>query len=241
MTKILIYLAAWKRPKITELCFAGIDRMRSHPDFEVDALVVISEESMIPLCQKYGVNWIMHENKPLGKKKNFGLNHAKNFVFDFLMEIGSDDLILNELLDVYKKFMVKYDFFGIRDAAYICSESGACRRLTSSSTYGAGRMISRKALEAMNFSLWKDNIDKGLDNRSVINLYQKGFKYWQIPPSEMPLVIDVKSKENIWKFNHLLGVEYDMNLILEKLSEPEIKLLNECFKAATESESLIER
>lgn len=233
-TKILIYLAVWKRPEITEMCFAGIERLKTHPDFDIDALAVISEESMIPLCEKYGVHYVEHENSPLGKKKNFGLQAARYFKFDFLMEIGSDDLVLNELLDVYKKFMVKYDFFGVRDAAFICSETGACRRVIGPTKYGAGRMISRAALDKIDFKLWKDNIERGLDNRSEVEMHKVGFRYWQIPPSEMPLVVDVKSDVNLWKFDHLTGQDYDMNLILEKLSTKEVKLLKQCLAVVTE-------
>src|SRR5690348_6599448 len=101
ITKLLIYLAVWKRPEITELCLVGLNRLKTHPCFDIDILAVISEESMIPLCEKYGVKWVMSENRPLGRKKNNGLQEARKFEFDYLMEIGSDDLVLNELLDWY--------------------------------------------------------------------------------------------------------------------------------------------
>lgn len=233
-TRILIYLAVWKRPEITELCFAGIKRLKQHPDFIIEALAVISEESMIPLCEKYGIHYVMHENKPLGKKKNYGLQEAKSFQFDFLMEIGSDDLVLTELLDVYKKFMVKYDFFGVRDIAFLCSETGACKRVTNHTNIGAGRLISRRALEKTNFIIWKDDIDRGLDKRSEIELYKANFNYWQIPPSETPLIIDVKSSENLWKFSQFKGDDYDFNLIMDKLSFEEQELLKLCLQVETE-------
>lgn len=226
MNRILIYLAVWKRPSITELCFMGIQRLKKHPDFQIYALAVISEESMIPLCEQYGINWTMHKNEPLGEKKNHGLSVAKHYEFDYMMEIGSDDLILNELLDDYKNYIVKHEFFGITDAAYINSESGECRRLISRhSTYGAGRMIHRRLLEAMNWKLWNDNISKGMDNNSVLSLQRKGFSYTKVKPIDFPCVIDVKSEENIWKFNYFLGQPYDSSEILKRLSPEEVKML----------------
>lgn len=225
-------MAVWKRPQITEICFSGINRMRTHPDYDIQALAVISEESMIPLCEKYGVDWVITDNTPLGKKKNEGLRYAEKFEFDYLMEIGSDDLITNELLTSYKKHL-GVDFFGIRDAAYIHSLDGACRRLISKSTYGAGRMIKRSVLEKMNWALWDDNKLKGLDNNSVFRMAREGVFYRQVPPMDRPGVIDIKSDENIWKFNYLLGIEYDKNLIYEQLSEEEIELI-ECCKVETE-------
>src|SRR6478736_8593969 len=121
-TKILVYLAVWKRPEITELCFRGVKRIQQHPDFDIQALAVISEPGMIGLCEKYGIAWMMYKNEPLGEKKNAGLQKAKEFDFDYLMEIGSDDIVLNELLEDYKKYIGENEIFGIADAAYINSE-----------------------------------------------------------------------------------------------------------------------
>lgn len=226
MTNLLIYLAVWKRPSITELCFMGIQRMKAHPDYNIQALAVISEESFIPMCEQYGINLVMYKNDPLGEKKNYGLQKAKDFDFDYLMEIGSDDLVLNELLTDYQKYIGKYDVFGITDAAYVNSESGECRRLISRhSTYGAGRMISRKALEAMNWKLWSDGLTKGMDNNSVLALQRKGFKYTKAEPVAFPCVIDVKSQDNIWKFNYFLGNPYNLDLLLDKLSPQEKEIL----------------
>jgi hypothetical protein len=218
----------WKRPEITELCFLGIKRLQTHPDFSIQALAVISESEMIPLCEKYNIAWTMYKNEPLGEKKNTGLQKAKEFEFDYLMEIGSDDLIVNELLDDYKKYIGK-DFFGISDVAYINSETGECRRFISKSTYGAGRMISRKALEKANWVLWTDKLNRGLDNNSVFALQRKGFDYYRVSPMEFPGVIDVKSNENLWKFNYFLGVEYDINNVLKMISAEEKEILQSLY------------
>lgn len=230
-TKILIYLAVWRRPNITELCFRGIKRLQA--SFNIEALAVISEPSMIPLCEAYGINWVMHNNEPLALKKNFGLHKAQEFDFDYLMEIGSDDLILNELIDDYiQNYVGKYDFFGISDAAYIDSETGDCRRLISKSTYGAGRMISRAVLEKMNWNIWTDKLNRGLDNNSVFNIQRNGFVYKRVSPLEFPCVVDVKSMENIWKFNYFLGVEYDINEVLKRISHDEVEMIESLYVTA---------
>src|SRR5688572_25004201 len=135
--KLLVYLALWKRPRITELCFMGLNRLRQHPDFDIQVLAVASEPEMLPLCEKYNVHVVTHTNLPLGKKKNFGLQAARSFKFDYLLEIGSDTLVLNELLDKYKKdFIGVHHFFGIGDCAFIDSETQSCRRVGGASTYG---------------------------------------------------------------------------------------------------------
>jgi hypothetical protein len=228
-TKLLVYLAVWKRPHITEICFNGIKRMQTHPDYDIQAVAVISEVEMIPLCEKYGVNWVMADNKPLGRKKNTGLQFCKQFDFDYLMEIGSDDLITNRLLTHYKEFL-SHGFFGVRDLAYIDSESGECRRLKSKTTFGAGRIISRSYLDKCGWQLWKDHLNKGLDNNSILKFAHNRIGYKMVPEMDRPGVIDLKSSTNIWKFNRGLGEPYDKNLIFDDLSNVEIEMIEACYK-----------
>jgi hypothetical protein len=239
-TKILIYLAVWKRPLITELCFTGINRLRR--SFNIDALAVISEEEMIPLCDKYNVRWVMYKNEPLGEKKNYGLSKAKEIDFDYLMEIGSDDLILDELVEDYlRNYIGKYEFFGVSDALHVDTHFRVARRITSKTCYGAGRMISRRVLEDMGWTLWAKSANRGLDQNSLFNMRRRKISYHMTNPMKYPGVIDVKSMENIWKFNYFLGVEYDLNNVLDKLSVEEKELLEECYRLNTISEDLIEK
>lgn len=227
-TKILIYLAVWKRPQITELCFLGINRLRR--SFNVEALAVISEESMIPLCEKYDIHWVMYKNLPLGEKKNFGLKRAKFFEFDYLMEIGSDDLVLDELVEDYlENYVGKHDFFGITDCLWLDTAFRGCRRIQSPAMYGAGRMISRAALEKVGWEMWADSVNRGMDNNSIFRLTKKGVFYHRVNPIDFPCVIDIKGEENIWRFDYFRGVDYDFNKILDKLSEEEKELLDKCY------------
>ncbi|MDE1971409.1 MAG: hypothetical protein KGI50_07590, partial [Patescibacteria group bacterium] len=92
------------------------------------SLAVISEKSMIPLCKTYGIDFVEHENEPLGKKKNFGLDEAMKREWDYLIELGSDDLILNDIFDLYKPLMKEgADYFGSDAVFYIDAISGECR------------------------------------------------------------------------------------------------------------------
>ena len=226
--KLLIYLAVWRRPEITKLCFIGINRLKKHPLYDITSFAVISEPEMIPLCEEYGIKWVMHQNYPLGKKKNYGLKACSQYDFDYLMEIGSDDLITNQMLNHYLKYFDKYDFFGISDVVYVESETGECRRLSNkATTYGAGRIIKREILEELNWKIWSDDLNRGLDNDSIRRIESKGYKFHKTEPMEEPGLIDIKSNENIWKFNYFLGVPYDFKKLMSLLSEPEINCLNQ--------------
>lgn len=267
---ILFFLACWKRPEITEICFIGLQRLKAYdPDrFRVSALAVISETEMIPLCEKYGIKWLMHENKPLGKKKNAGLNEAFKYDWDYLIELGSDDLVRNELLDLYEPFMKQgLPLMGMKNIVFLNSENGEARQYDSAEVYGLGRCMSRKMLEQstksvecevlqsfigsdgeyakgnkefvhvdkvegwerasfiqpigeVTYHLWKDTINQGLDSNSNYFLMQKGIPLRHIHTSE-PLALDIKGKENIWKYNDKIGRDYSAEDFLKHVSEVE--------------------
>ncbi len=145
--KFLVFLAVWKRPEITEICFMGLDRLRKNSRFPIECFAVISEESMIGLCEKYNIKYTFYKNEPLGEKKNHGLDEAMKLEWDYLIEIGSDDIVKDELIEKYSEYAGKYEMFGTKDSVIINSENGKCRRLVSDTVFGLGRTISRKVFE----------------------------------------------------------------------------------------------
>jgi len=224
--KLLFFLAVWKRPEITEICFMGLNRLRKNTDFDINVLAVISEEEMIPLCEKYNVKWCMHENLPLGAKKNFGLRQALKLDFDYMVEIGSDDLLKDEFLKLYTW---DRDVMALSDFIFMDTQSGECRRLGKrDGYYGVGRAISRKCLDVLNshgmFALWSDKLNHGLDNQSTFFLARKGFLEKRFSSNE-PVAMDLKSEVNIWPFESR-GPEYPLEKALEGLSNEEVNAIN---------------
>jgi|SRR5688572_5721074 len=146
--RLLFYLAVWKRPEITEICFMGLNRLKNTGLFPMEFLAVISEESMIPLCKKYGVDYCFYKNLPLGEKKNFGLNEALKKSWDYIVELGSDDVLTSEFLELYKPYF-DIEMLFINHFAHINSETSECRTFKSKTFYGLGRAIRRDVLEKM--------------------------------------------------------------------------------------------
>jgi hypothetical protein len=143
LMKILFFLAVWRRPEITEICFMGLNRLKN-AGFPVKFLAVISEESMKPLCKRYGVDYVMHENLPLGRKKNFGLTEAFKKDWDYLVEIGSDDVLKNEVVDRY--ISLQKGFMSVGSICLLNSKNGQCRELVRTISYGVGRAFHRDTL-----------------------------------------------------------------------------------------------
>ncbi len=235
MPKLLIFLAVWRRPEITEICFMGIDRLRKSGLAPIQALAVISEESMIALCEKYAIDYVMHPNEPLGKKKNFGIQQALTRDFDYMVEIGSDDLLKTEFLTLYP--WGDKHVFGLRDFVMVNTETGQCRRHSERvARYGVGRAISKHALMSVDF-LWHERLNRGLDNNSTFKLATRGFLEKRFSAAE-PVALDLKSAVNIWPYNHFQGNEYPLEKALEGLSEQEINAIR-CLVTKNKSADLI--
>lgn len=278
--RLLVFLAVWKRPEITEICFMGLNRLRKNSRFPIECFAVISEESMIGLCDKYDIKWTFYKNEPLGEKKNHGLTEAMKLEWDYLIEIGSDDLIKDELIEKYSEYAGKHEMFGTKDAVIIDSETGRCRRLQSDTVYGLGRCISRKVFEKFclivncyckvaivtrgrstnaghtgfflidqakelemlgrveitgqpRYRLWKDDINRGLDNSSDYFLMTQNIGHKTVE-TDKPLTIDIKGKDNIWPFTDKIGTSYDLNKALEGLSQEEQSAIFALYKQRKE-------
>lgn len=225
--KLLIFLPVWKRPEITEICFMGVNRLRKSGLFPIEAFAVISEESMIPLCQKYDVKYCFYKNEPLGEKKNYGLSQAMKLEWDYLIEIGSDDVLFDSYLTAITPYLGTHDLIGICHVIHINSEDLACKRINTYSPFGQGRAIARKVIEKLG-KLWPDKNNKGQDNYSYWRMVNAGFIPVQVR-SDKPLGIDIKSEVNLWPFNYFVGVDYPLEDALSELSECERDAINNCY------------
>lgn len=113
-------------------------------------MVVISDKKEIPRCKKHNIRYTFFENNPLGAKKNHGLKMALKRKWDYLIEINSDDVIKNELLDIYDT--MKDDYIALRNFCFMDSDTLELRQVESKTAYGIGRRYSRKAIEACKVS-----------------------------------------------------------------------------------------
>jgi hypothetical protein len=145
--KILVFTPVWKRPEITRAYCLGIQRLKK--SFDVDVLCVLSPEDDSEnkvLLDEYDIQYILHRNK-LGEKKNEGLQHALKLDFDYLLEMNSDDIIADELLETYKDLMRKGEnFIGIRNFVFYNSETGKSKQCKSTTLFGIGRAYKKEAL-----------------------------------------------------------------------------------------------
>lgn len=204
--KVLVFTPIWGRHEIVRLYQKGYQRLKSYwPEFfEFDQLAVVSNQADAVLCDELGIPYCTAPNKPLGQKHNMGLKHALTMEWDYIMQMGSDDIMHPELLHYYAGWMGIKDHFGV-DRIYFTNLKRAMEcRLTPggvNSLIGAGRMISRKAIMKVQ-ELWPNDINRSLDFFSQKRLVKRGYPAFVVRLDDTYLV-DVKSQVNIWKYEDL--------------------------------------
>lgn len=214
--KLLIYTALWKRPEVSEICFMQIDYLRSYfkpKGVEIIPFVVLSEEEMKPLCDKYKVGYCEAENFPVGRKHNIGLFESLKIKWDYMMLIGSDDLVSAKYMDIALKEIEKKTVFAGPDVIYFFNSwdnSLKMHKVNGIYSIGAGRIMSRSMIESFveddSLTFWEDQKNKGLDTSSFNRVDKKGIGHKMIKLPEKPYIVDVKSDQNIWNYSELEGV-----------------------------------
>jgi hypothetical protein len=231
--KIQLLTAVWKRPEITRVCFEGIKRLQQHnPDvFDVQCTVAISELEMLYLCDEYGFGHIKVNNSPLGGKWNAGLHKALQSEFDYLMFIGSDDILSCSLLDYYLPHMeAGTASFGIQDL-YVYSVVRKELKYfggyqNHDMTIGAGRMIHRSVIEQCNGRLWKYGINRGCDGSALQRIRNAGFDEVILPVSDEYMVLDIKSQIKLNRFEDFKGKPVEVSTMNRWLDDDMMDLIN---------------
>ena len=178
------------------------------------------------ILEKYGIEYVLFENK-LGKKKNFSLQEAFKRDWDYLLEMNSDDIIKDELIETYLELMEQgVPFIGMGNFVFYNSETGESKECTfkdSMTIFGIGRAYKREVIEDK--KLWDDEADYGMDNHSE-RVLMKDKIYARIITTEEPLAFDIKSQVNIWSYDKMPGKPYLTGKLFMGLSEAEIQHLN---------------
>lgn len=150
---ILLFFPVWHRRDILRICLEGVKRLIDYnsKQYKILPFAVVSDKADADLLSEYNIPYIEYSNDFLGRKKNAGLAEAlKRFDFDYLLEIDSDDLLSNNLLDHYLPFMEKaVPAFGPNQCSGIDMSNGEVGFVKTKLIIGAGRMIHREVLEKM--------------------------------------------------------------------------------------------
>lgn len=151
-------------------------------DIGLDVIAIVSDVENKELAQKYALKVIWSDNKPLGAKWQKGIVELKNYDFDFFLLLGSDDLISQKLLDIYKKEFEtnQTKYIGLMDAVAMDFKSKLFRLFNGYRTHrrgeslGSGRVMHKSILEQLNYEIIEPNINYGIDGSITQSMYSLG-------------------------------------------------------------------
>lgn len=194
--KICVLTPIWKRHDLTDIFFSQLREQQKK--FGFDVLIVGSEGAASELLvANYGFQYLEFENSPLGRKMNAGLGLLKEY--DAVVVLGSDDFISDEAWKIYQTLDLSGKvYYGFRDLYFYSTKNHQIVHYTykgvNIKTIGAGRIYSKACLESVNYHLWTDEKELGLDTDASGHLSKAGCTEKIIPGVHL---IDVKHAQNI--------------------------------------------
>lgn len=216
MIKIVIITTAYKRPLIIDLFLKNFiavqEEVKDWCELSLVCALGLGEFTQIEESYKQFVNFKIHENFPLSKKWNHAVAKCKMYSPDYILTAGSDDIFNAQLLHSYKKHIDDgCDYIGLLDSYYYYIYYPDCMRYSSGYTGerqgepdGGGRLIHKSILEKVNYKLWDDELNSGLD-LSMTNRIKPFIKKSKFitGKEEGIYFIDIKSDVNITHFNDI--------------------------------------
>lgn len=205
--KIAICTAVWKRPEIFKMFAEGFKKLGAG----IELIVAGSEGNIsreLVLSCAPEAHYIEIPNDPLATKMNATTLKARDLGADYVICVGSDDIITPELLKVYIEYMRQgFDYIAVLDwyfydtvtkkaaywGGYIDGRKGH--------TCGAGRVLSSELMAKWNWQPWEIKDSKVLDNSMQNKLKRTAHSAVTFSLKEKGVfAIDVKSSTNMTPF-----------------------------------------
>lgn len=222
--KILLLIAAWQRRETARICYRGLIRSISEAyecGIRISPLVIVSQMEDEQMALSFGFETAQAPNSPLGQKMNMGLQIGLNSKWDYLMQLGSDDLLAKGFFgewdgvnDIRSYLHKQTPFFGCTELFVYNAKTGAAKYHNTLSPFGAGRFIRRDVVEKtarQKGYLWEPERNYGLDfssERMIMECHDmRDVRIMPVHNHELPMVLDMKDGENIHPFEEIQGTE----------------------------------
>jgi hypothetical protein len=208
--KLAVVTAVWKRPEVFEMFAKGIKKLQEDKDLEIEVFISGSEgEQSRSMVEAHSFHYVEAPNHPLAAKMNDALRLARSWQPDYVLCVGSDDIISVELLDVYKFFMgQKVDYIGFTDCYFYDTTTGKAsywggyrEKWRKGHTCGAGRVLSKNILDKWRWKIWEDKQSHILDNSMQEKLNKTPHKRAIFSLKDLGVyAMDIKSSTNMTPF-----------------------------------------
>lgn len=209
--KIVCVTCAYKREELLDYVIKYLSNLN-----ELYKIIVVgSNDDERKIVEKYEIcEYHEYENLPLSNKWNKGVLEARKYNPDAILIMGSDDIVSKDYLKYGKYLLSKnYDFIGcrswltiIKDGSTVIDSAfvGYRNNRSGNEPIGAGRIISKTVLDALDWNLYKFDtpINKGLDFNSykkVLNIKNKKLNFKLIYPTNTIYMAGIKDV----KYEHI--------------------------------------
>jgi hypothetical protein len=174
-------------------------------------------------CESEGAEFFMHPNDPLGKKWNAIFMRAKHYNPDDIVFVGSSDWLSDNWIDVMRPYLKDYEMVGVPGFHLLDISKSNVYRLCFWSGYvgeradesiGIGRLISRRALEKMDWKPFVDDRNNGMDYSMQQNVLKNGGNVKMLKTDEITCL---SLSTNRWPNKHQFEDHWNNKLPSEKI------------------------
>jgi len=235
--RVAILTAFWQRPRISMLYWRGIDRLTACAEklrVELVTVAVVSPDDPENerLARAYATLVARCPNQPLANKWNAASLSAQRLEPDYVLILGSDDLVSDTLFQGQVVAMQAgvlhsglLDFYvwnaATHRAAYWPGYPPGNRRRGRS--IGVGRFYARSVLEQLGWALWPaSDRTTGMDGLADERLLRAGVPLLAQSCTDWGgVALDVKSDQNVWAFDRFAKRPADTVLLRSVFPELE--------------------
>lgn len=233
--KIAILTAMHGRHELNKIFASAMARIRNNFGIQTYVATTVGDQANASICVDNGFGLVCTKNNFVSNKLNKGLELLFKDEWTHVMILGSDDFPSNKLIEEHLKhpyvdFLALSDlwFWGLNPkragyGEFMYWHGGSAR-------IGAGRLISRKVIEALDYQLWPNGHNGGLDGKSARRIRGLNFDLNRESYSlrdKDAFMVDVKYETNISSLSPIMtrGDRQDPKIIWDHLPPVECEQL----------------
>ncbi len=212
--RLAIVTAVWKRPEVFEMFAQGIKMLQFYFQGRIEIVCCVAgsegHQSRSMVEAHHNFFYTEAPNQPLHLKFNQATRLASKLSADYCLMIGSDDIIGKNLMERYYVIMQKgIEYAYLTDCYFFDTVTkkglywgGYIAKFNRGKGAGIGRLISKSALDKINWICWPPGYDRVLDTG-----FDKQIDRLRISKVEINLrreklfALDIKSSTNMTPFN----------------------------------------
>jgi hypothetical protein len=167
----VIVMAVWGRLRLVEI---NLQLLASQ---KCEVVVVTSLQQDFDFIRKLkhkNVHVVSHSNNPLGKKWQFGVDHARSLGANPVIILGSDDFLSSEFVEKAVEQARQNEFIFFTEWSIFDSKTSNCYHLRYKKVFplGSGRIYSSSFLDRKSWQIFDTGKDIHLDDFAWDNLDQ---------------------------------------------------------------------